>query len=80
MDCDLQDVPEEITTLLEALTDGVEVVLGQRIDRQDNWLKRTSSLLFYKTLGWLTDTQYDHSTANFGAYSRKVIDLSLIHI
>lgn len=74
MDCDLQDVPEEITTLLEALTDGVEVVLGQRIDRQDNWLKRTSSLLFYKTLGWLTDTQYDHSTANFGAYSRKVID------
>ncbi|MFE0502225.1 glycosyltransferase family 2 protein [Lysobacter soli] len=74
MDCDLQDVPEEIPKLLRALEGDVEVVLGQRLDRQDSWLKRTGSRLFYKTLGWLTDTNYDHSTANFGAYSRKVVD------
>jgi dolichol-phosphate mannosyltransferase len=37
-------------------------------------LKRTGSRAFYRTLGWLTDTSYDPSTANFGAYSRKVID------
>lgn len=74
MDCDLQDVPEEIPTLLAAMQGDIEVVLGQRVDRQDNWGKRTGSMLFYRTLGWLTDTRYDHTTANFGAYSRKVVD------
>lgn len=75
MDCDLQDIPEEIPALLAAMElKDVEVALGQRVDRQDSWLKRLGSKLFYQTLGWLTDTHYDHTTANFGAYSRRVID------
>lgn len=75
MDCDLQDVPEEIPGLLAAMEqENAEIVLGQRIDRQDGWFKRLGSRLFYKSLGWLTDTQYDHTTANFGAYSRQVIE------
>ena len=74
MDCDLQDVPEEIPSLLDALHDETEVALGQRIDRQDHALKRLGSWSFYRLLGWLTETPYDHTTANFGAYSRKVID------
>lgn len=75
MDCDLQDIPEEIPALLIAMEQrDVEVALGQRIDRQDSWLKRTGSKVFYQTLGWLTDTRYDHTTANFGAYSRRVVD------
>lgn len=75
MDCDLQDIPEEIPALLAAIRQNdVEVVLGQRIDRQDRWFKRLGSRLFYQTLGWLTDTRYDHTTANFGAYSRRVVD------
>lgn len=74
MDCDLQDIPEEIPALLAALGQNVEIVLGQRTQRQDTWIKRTGSRAFYRTLGWLTDTNYDPSTANFGAYSRKVID------
>jgi dolichol-phosphate mannosyltransferase len=74
MDCDLQDVPEEIPALLRALTHDVEIVLGQRIERQDTWFKRTGSRTFYRTLGWLTETNYDPSTANFGAYSRQAID------
>lgn len=74
MDCDLQDVPEEIPSLLDALSGDVEIVLGQRIERKDTWLKRAGSRIFYRTLGWLTDTNYDPSTANFGAYSRKIVD------
>lgn len=75
MDCDLQDIPEEIPALLAAMGQkDVEVALGQRVDRQDGWFKRLGSRLFYQTLGWLTDTRYDHTTANFGAYSRRVID------
>ncbi|KRF00377.1 glycosyltransferase [Frateuria sp. Soil773] len=75
MDCDLQDIPEEIPALLAAMEQkDVEVALGQRIDRQDSWFKKLGSKLFYQALGWLTDTRYDHTTANFGAYSRRVID------
>jgi dolichol-phosphate mannosyltransferase len=74
MDCDLQDAPEEIPQLLDALHGETEVVLGQRVNRQDHALKRLGSWAFYRILGWLTETPYDHTTANFGAYSRKVID------
>jgi glycosyltransferase involved in cell wall biosynthesis len=74
MDCDLQDVPEELPKLLTQLREGVEVVLAQRVQRQDRFLKRISSRLFYRFLSWLTDTPYDHTVANFGAYSRKVVD------
>lgn len=74
MDCDLQDVPEEIPKLLAALQPDVEIALGQRVDRQDGWFKRQGSRWFYQALGWLTDTRYDPSTANFGAFSRKVVD------
>lgn len=74
MDCDLQDAPEEIPSLLGALSGDTEIVLGQRVERKDTWLKRTGSRIFYRTLGWLTDTSYDPSTANFGAYSRKIVD------
>lgn len=74
MDCDLQDLPEEIPHLLGALNGEIEVVLAQRINRQDTWFKRLGSRWFYRTLGWLTDTRYDATTANFGAYTRKVVD------
>ena len=74
MDCDLQDMPEEIPALLAAIDDGADIALAMRIDRQDSWLKRQGSRLFYAGLGWLTDSNYDHTTANFGAYTRNVVD------
>lgn len=74
MDCDLQDVPEEIPALLDSLGAGVEVAFAQRSDRQDKVLKRAGSWAFFRALSWLTGVPQDHSTANFGAYSRKVID------
>jgi dolichol-phosphate mannosyltransferase len=74
MDCDLQDLPEEIPRLLAALHDQSEVVLAQRTQRQDGPLKRLGSWAFYRVLGWLTDGFHDHTVGNFGAYSCKVID------
>jgi polyisoprenyl-phosphate glycosyltransferase len=75
MDCDLQDRPEEIPALLAALGGGIEIALAQRVERRDSLPKRFSSWSFYKVLGWLTGVPYDHTTANFGAYTRKVIDI-----
>ncbi len=74
MDCDLQDLPEELPRLIDKARSGHEVVLAQRVERRDPPLKRLASYLFFKLLSYLTDVPQDHSTANFGVFSRKVID------
>jgi len=73
MDCDLQDRPSEIPKLLKKTEEGYEIVLAHRTLRQDSFLKRASSRLFYGVLGWLTGMKQDPAVANFGVYSDKVI-------
>ncbi len=73
MDCDLQDRPEEILNLYERTKKGYDIVLAQRSVRIDNFFKRTFSKIFYKILGYLTDTKQDSSIANFGLYRNTVI-------
>ena len=77
MDCDLQDQPEEISKLYNTAQSETDIVFAQRIDRQDTNFKKLSSIIFYKILGYLTDTKLDASVANFGIYHRKVIDTVL---
>lgn len=74
MDCDLQDQPSEIPKLYRKAMEGYDVVVARRRIRQDSILKRAGSYVFYKVLGYLTDTEQDHTVANFGVYNRKVID------
>jgi glycosyltransferase involved in cell wall biosynthesis len=74
MDCDLQDKPEEIPNLLAKAQEGYDVVLARRANRQDNFFKRLSSRIFYRTLAWLTGSEQDETIGNFGIYHRKVID------
>ena len=47
MDCDLQDRPEEITRLYEKAQEGYDTVFAQREFRQDSFIKRISSKIFY---------------------------------
>ncbi|MBR1425958.1 MAG: glycosyltransferase family 2 protein, partial [Paludibacteraceae bacterium] len=77
MDCDLQDRPEEIPNLYAQAQEGYDSVLAQRIRRSHGWFKRTASKWFYKVFSYLTETKQDASVANFGIYSRKVIDAVL---
>ncbi|MFZ6050956.1 glycosyltransferase family 2 protein [Halocola ammonii] len=74
MDCDLQDRPEEIERLYQEARKGYDIVLARRHQRQDNFLKRSFSRLFYKVLSYLTGTKQDPAVANFGIYHRSVID------
>lgn len=74
MDCDLQDAPEEIPRLVQALDGPFEIAFAQRTERQDGPFKRLLSWGFSRMLSWLTGVRQDHTTANFGAFSRKVID------
>lgn len=74
MDCDLQDLPEEIPRLLGRAEEGFDVVFAGREVRNDSLFKRFTSFAFYRFLGYLTDMPQDHTTANFGVFSRKVVD------
>ena len=73
MDCDLQDQPEEIEKLFEKAKEGYDIVLARRYARQDNYLKKLFSKIFYRTLGYLTGSEQDETVANFGIYNKKVI-------
>lgn len=74
MDCDLQDRPEEIPKLYDKACEGYDVVFGNRVIRQDKWIKRKSSQLFYKVYDYLAERTADHTVANFSISSRKVIE------
>ncbi|MEI6523349.1 MAG: glycosyltransferase family 2 protein [Bacteroidota bacterium] len=74
MDCDLQDQPEEIINLYAKAKEGFDIVLARRAQRKDGFFKRFFSAAFYKTLSYLTGSEQDETVANFGIYSKKVID------
>jgi polyisoprenyl-phosphate glycosyltransferase len=74
MDCDLQDQPEEIVKLHAKALEGHHIVFARRNERKDGFFKKLGSRLFYRVYDYLTDGSTDHTVANFGIYSRSVID------
>lgn len=73
MDCDLQDQPEEIIKLYNKTKEGYDVVFGRRLNRQDKFLKKFFSKIFYKTFDYFTENVSDNTVSNFGIYSQQVI-------
>lgn len=74
MDCDLQDLPEEIPRLYAKAQEGYDVVLARRGKRQDTLIKRTTSRVFYAFFGYLAGIRYDAEVGNFRIISRKVVN------
>lgn len=79
MDCDLQDQPEEIVKLYQTAINNYDIVVAKREQRKDIWIKRFVSLIFYKLFNYLSDINHDATVANFGIYSRKVINSFKCH-
>jgi glycosyltransferase involved in cell wall biosynthesis len=77
MDCDLQDVPEEIEKLYRAALTGYDAVRARRAERRDGLLRRLGSSGFYRTLSFLTGVKHSADIGNFGIYSRKIVDTLL---
>jgi glycosyltransferase involved in cell wall biosynthesis len=75
MDCDLQDIPEEIPRLFEKAQQGFEQVVAVRRNRQDFWLKIALSRVYIGILSYLSGQKINHSVGNFGIYHRCVIDV-----
>ena len=79
MDCDMQDQPKEIAKLYKKTLEGYDIVLGQRENRKDKFLKKLSSKLFYKVFNYLSGGQFNNEIGNFGIYKKKVIN-SILNI
>ncbi len=74
MDCDLQDLPEEIPKMYyTAVRNNYDVVAGKRTIRHDSLLVKITSKLFYVFFNYLTEQNLNNDVANFGVYSRRVI-------
>ena len=73
MDCDMQDQPKEIAKLYKKALEGYDIVLGQRENRKDKFLKKLSSKLFYKVFNYLSGAYFDNNEANFVIYHQKTI-------
>lgn len=74
MDCDLQDQPEEIPKLYKKAQEGYDVVFGRRVQRQDRFMKKWRSKMFYKVLDYFTETKSDTTIANFSICAKNVVD------
>ena len=73
MDCDLQDMPEEIPRLYAKALEGFDVVLALRGTRVDPMMKRITSWLYYRLFSYLADIKLDGDSGNFRIISRKVV-------
>ncbi|AGH95686.1 glycosyltransferase family 2 protein [Pseudobdellovibrio exovorus] len=74
MDCDLQDDPKYIPALIDKMNEGYDIVQARRIFRHESFFKRTQSWMFYKSLSVFLGVQLDYSVANYGIYSKTVVD------
>jgi len=74
MDSDLQDTPGEIIRLYELAMKGNDIVVARRMEKKHSLFRRLASKSFYRCLTWLSGLPADYTIANFGIYSRQVIN------
>lgn len=76
IDADLQDPPELLPQMMQAMDQGADVVYGQRISRQgESWFKRATAKLFYRLLRRLTEVEIPVDAGDFRLITRRVVEL-----
>lgn len=75
IDADMQDDPQAIPAMVEAMASGAEIVYGVRDKRDtDSWFKRTSARSFYRLQHAMgLETVYDH--ADYRLMSRRALGI-----
>lgn len=75
LDADLQNPPEEIIKLLDAIDAGYDVVGGVRINRQDSVFRRYASKLNNYIRHRITGIRMTDQGSMLRAYRRNIVDL-----
>jgi undecaprenyl-phosphate 4-deoxy-4-formamido-L-arabinose transferase len=73
MDGDLQNAPEDIPKLLDALATGVDVASGRRAARRDSWGRTLPSRMINGMLRRFTGVEISDFGCAFNAYRREVV-------
>jgi len=74
MDADLQDDPADLPRMLEKIDDGLDVVVGWKVERLDPLNRRIFSKVFNKTVGFVTGVHLHDMNCGFKAYRKEVLD------
>jgi glycosyltransferase involved in cell wall biosynthesis len=74
MDADLQDSPEEIPQLLEALRSGYDLAGGWRKARKDPFAKRCVSWIYNSLIRLISGSEYKDINCGFKAFTKAVAD------
>lgn len=74
MDCDLQNRPEDLPALIAKAREGYDIVYARRVAKQFSAWRRFSSKAYHTVFQWLSGIRQDSAVAEFGIYSRKVVD------
>src|SRR5205823_6391319 len=78
IDADLQDPPELLPEMMQRMDDGVDVVYGQRRQREgESLFKLATASLFYRIIGKLSSVPIPRDTGDFRLMSRRVLDVLL---
>jgi undecaprenyl-phosphate 4-deoxy-4-formamido-L-arabinose transferase len=74
MDADLQNAPEDIARLVEAVEGGADVASGRRASRHDSWGRTLPSRLINGMLRRFTGVQIADFGCAFNAYRRDAVE------
>jgi undecaprenyl-phosphate 4-deoxy-4-formamido-L-arabinose transferase len=74
MDGDLQNAPEDIPRLVEAVEAGYDVASGTRVSRHDSWGRTLPSRLINRMLRSFTGARISDFGCAFNAYRRTAVD------
>jgi polyisoprenyl-phosphate glycosyltransferase len=78
IDADLQDPPELLSQMMEAMDQGADVVYGRRIARHgETRMKKSTAFIFYRLLFALTDIPIPTDTGDFRLMSRRSLNVLL---
>jgi glycosyltransferase involved in cell wall biosynthesis len=74
IDADLQDLPEEIPTLIKKMDEGYDLVSGWKVKRKDPLLRRIASRLFNLVTSFYTGVKIHDFNCGLKCYRREVIE------
>jgi len=73
MDADLQDDPVNLPEMIDKVRGGLDVVVGWKVERRDPINRRLFSLLFNRTVGFVTGVRLHDMNCGYKAYRREVL-------
>lgn len=73
MDADLQDDPVNLPEMIQKVKDGLDVVVGWKVERHDPLNRRIFSFIFNTTVGLVTGVKLHDMNCGFKAYRKEVL-------